>query len=258
MNKTKIAFLAIIFAIPTATLSMRQNNPNKDLLQAVTNGVPHKVLYILQNGANPNCIDENGNSPLFNATFFGYFEVVKILLAHGANPNFINPNKESPLETARLYSETESYKKIEQELLRYIDGEKKTEHLPTIETMEAQQNTETTENQEVKLIKDIIKSTPNVSYEALESMEFKPEDIKKALETNSSIQNNIEVIDLTRESHFEDFDWSSNENNSDAFSLSKQEIEFLLILIKDANFKGEHVELLYSLVYKLQQQYQTK
>lgn len=47
-------------------------------------------------------------------------------------------------------------------------------------------------------------------------------------------------------------------SNSDAFSLSKQEIEFLLILIKDANFKGEHVELLYSLVYKLQQQYQTK
>jgi hypothetical protein len=47
-------------------------------------------------------------------------------------------------------------------------------------------------------------------------------------------------------------------SETDAFSLSKQEIEFLLLLIKDANFKGEHVELLYSLVYKLQQQYQSK
>jgi len=47
-------------------------------------------------------------------------------------------------------------------------------------------------------------------------------------------------------------------SETDAFSLSKQEIEFLLLLIKDANFKGEHVELLYSLVYKLQQQYQAK
>ena len=37
--------------------------------------------------------------------------------------------------------------------------------------------------------------------------------------------------------------------------LSKKEIEILLVLIKDASFKGEHVETIYSLVYKLQQYY---
>lgn len=37
--------------------------------------------------------------------------------------------------------------------------------------------------------------------------------------------------------------------------LSKGEIEVLLLLIKDASFKGEHVEKIYSLVYKLQQYY---
>ena len=37
--------------------------------------------------------------------------------------------------------------------------------------------------------------------------------------------------------------------------LSKEEIEVLLLLIKDATFKGEHVEKIYSLVYKLQQYY---
>jgi hypothetical protein len=38
-------------------------------------------------------------------------------------------------------------------------------------------------------------------------------------------------------------------------NLSKSEIEVLLLLIKDASFKGEHVEKIYSLVYKLQQYY---
>ena len=42
------------------------------------------------------------------------------------------------------------------------------------------------------------------------------------------------------------------------FSLEKQEIEFILLLIKDSTFKGEHIEVIYNTVYKLQQQYLTK
>jgi hypothetical protein len=37
--------------------------------------------------------------------------------------------------------------------------------------------------------------------------------------------------------------------------LSKAEIEVILLLIKDTSFKGEHVEKIYNLVYKLQQYY---
>jgi hypothetical protein len=48
---------------------------------------------------------------------------------------------------------------------------------------------------------------------------------------------------------------ASQSPERDAFSLSKQEIELLLTIIKDSTFKGEHVETLYALVYKLQQQY---
>lgn len=40
-----------------------------------------------------------------------------------------------------------------------------------------------------------------------------------------------------------------------ALELSKGEIEVLLLLIKDSSFKGEHVEKIYNLVYKLQQYY---
>jgi hypothetical protein len=38
-------------------------------------------------------------------------------------------------------------------------------------------------------------------------------------------------------------------------SLTKQEVETLLLMIKEMNFKGEHVEKIYTLVYKLQQYY---
>lgn len=49
---------------------------------------------------------------------------------------------------------------------------------------------------------------------------------------------------------------ASQSTERDAFSLSKQEIELLLSLIKDSTFRGEHVETLYTMVYKLQQQHQ--
>ena len=51
---------------------------------------------------------------------------------------------------------------------------------------------------------------------------------------------------------------ASQSTERDAFSLSKQEIELLLTLIRESTFKGEHVETLYSMVYKLQQQHQNQ
>ena len=37
--------------------------------------------------------------------------------------------------------------------------------------------------------------------------------------------------------------------------LTKEEIEIVLITLKDTTFKGEHVEKIYNLVLKLQQYY---
>ena len=45
------------------------------------------------------------------------------------------------------------------------------------------------------------------------------------------------------------------QENTQHSSLSKQELEFLLALIKQVTFKGEDVELLYNVVSKIQQQY---
>ena len=40
--------------------------------------------------------------------------------------------------------------------------------------------------------------------------------------------------------------------------LSKGEIEYLLLLIKDSNFRGEHLETVYNIVVKLQNQHINK
>jgi hypothetical protein len=37
--------------------------------------------------------------------------------------------------------------------------------------------------------------------------------------------------------------------------LNIQELEFLLVLLRNASFKGEHLELLYNLVIKVQNQH---
>lgn len=46
-----------------------------------------------------------------------------------------------------------------------------------------------------------------------------------------------------------------NQNNREEFILIQQEIEYLLELIKNSMFKGEQLETIYNIVYKLQQQY---
>lgn len=47
----------------------------------------------------------------------------------------------------------------------------------------------------------------------------------------------------------------TGKNQEDPNALTKQEIEFLLLLIKQSSFQGESLESLYNLVLKLQQQY---
>lgn len=43
----------------------------------------------------------------------------------------------------------------------------------------------------------------------------------------------------------------------DANSLTKEEIELLLLLIKQSSFRGDQLEILYNTVIKLQNQYLT-
>jgi hypothetical protein len=47
----------------------------------------------------------------------------------------------------------------------------------------------------------------------------------------------------------------SSLSQEESFSLTKQEIEILLNMIRNTSFLGEHVEPIYNMVLKLQKQY---
>jgi hypothetical protein len=44
-------------------------------------------------------------------------------------------------------------------------------------------------------------------------------------------------------------------NSAPSINLSKEEVETLLIMVKESHFKGEHVQKVYELVLKLQTYY---
>ena len=44
-------------------------------------------------------------------------------------------------------------------------------------------------------------------------------------------------------------------SNKKGIELSKQEIEFLLTVVKNSTFKGDMIEIVYKTVYKLQDYY---
>jgi hypothetical protein len=48
---------------------------------------------------------------------------------------------------------------------------------------------------------------------------------------------------------------NSSPTNGEEFLLSQQELDFLLVLIKESTFRGAQLEEVYNTVYKLQQQY---
>jgi hypothetical protein len=58
--------------------------------------------------------------------------------------------------------------------------------------------------------------------------------------------NNVNVVNATN---------TPPVSNSKSIELSKQEIEFLLALIKNSNFSGSVIEILYNTTYKLQEQH---
>jgi len=60
------------------------------------------VLYLLGNGARPNCVDYDGDSPLHWAAEYDRCDILSVLMKHGANPNQRNSEGETPLEVAKL------------------------------------------------------------------------------------------------------------------------------------------------------------
>ena len=59
-----------------------------------------RAVELMENGANPNAIDEYGNTPLHNATESGLDELVNTLIEKGADVNVANRDGNTPLNLA--------------------------------------------------------------------------------------------------------------------------------------------------------------
>ena len=67
---------------------------------AAEDGNEQVVVRLLDNDANPNTKDRNGEAPLHHAAQHGHAHVVALLLEHGANPNTVNDNRATSLHLA--------------------------------------------------------------------------------------------------------------------------------------------------------------
>jgi hypothetical protein len=72
-------------------------NKQERLLGAAGNGDLETVKYLISNGANINCKNEEGESPLSYAIMWEHEAVVQYLVSNGADPNIRNNLGMTPL-----------------------------------------------------------------------------------------------------------------------------------------------------------------
>jgi len=75
-------------------------NLDKPLIQAVNRGDLAEVSRLLVNGANPDCVDEEGNTPLHVASYKGHVEIAQLLLDNNASVDAENIDRWTPLHSA--------------------------------------------------------------------------------------------------------------------------------------------------------------
>ncbi len=70
---------------------------------AVRNGNLDHVRALVQKGADPNILNEHGNTPLHLAVKKGYLGLVSELLKNGADPNLADKDGQTPSYLADKY-----------------------------------------------------------------------------------------------------------------------------------------------------------
>lgn len=94
-----------LFSLCVQLHAMDDNNnstttANTNLIQAIICEDLPKVVQALNDGANPNHIFNQNNTPLLIATWRNYYSIIKVLLENGASVNQANQFNYTPLHYA--------------------------------------------------------------------------------------------------------------------------------------------------------------
>jgi len=98
--------------------NIRDGDGNTPLYFAASKGCAEVARLLLEHGADPNAQDKNGETPLHVAAFNGHVDVVRLLLEHGADPTVKNKDGDTPLDLARRRGHREVVSLIEEWLRR--------------------------------------------------------------------------------------------------------------------------------------------
>ncbi|WP_338967567.1 ankyrin repeat domain-containing protein [Spiroplasma endosymbiont of Lonchoptera lutea] len=93
-----------------ANINLQNNNGNNALITAVENGHTDIVKLLLKNGADINHQNKFGITPLITAATYGELDIMKLLLEKGANINHQNKFGITPLITAATYGKLDIVK----------------------------------------------------------------------------------------------------------------------------------------------------
>ena len=77
---------------------------NTLLMLAAYSGHHELVANLIDRGADPNRLNDRGQSPIAGAVFKGFTDVVRVLATHGADPRTGQPNA---IHTARMFGRTD-------------------------------------------------------------------------------------------------------------------------------------------------------
>jgi hypothetical protein len=98
--------------------NIRDKDGNTPLHFAASKDCAEVARLLLEHGADPNAQDKNGETPLHIAASEGHVDVVRLLLERGADPSIRNRDGKTPLDIARERGHREVVSLIEEWLGR--------------------------------------------------------------------------------------------------------------------------------------------